>query len=63
MAWYAWLLPVLAAIGIAKEMRLTNHRVALILNGIHLLAIFLILGIYVVALFEPLIHLVQKVGH
>jgi hypothetical protein len=62
MAWYAWLLPVLAALSIAKEMRLTNYRVALILNGIHLLAILLILGIYVTAVFEPLIQLIQKLS-
>ncbi len=57
-SWYAWLIPTLAALSIAKELLIKDRRISLICNGIHLFSVIVLWQLYVDGVMAPLIHLI-----
>ena len=55
-------LPMFAFLSILKEILIENRTATLIMNGVYLLLVMLFQGFYLVALFLPLITLMQKMG-
>ena len=59
--WFAWLLPVLGAISLCKELLFRNDRLRLVLNFVHLGLILTAREFYIQGTLAPLYHLIQSV--
>ncbi len=60
--WYPWILPVLAAIAIAKEPFLKSSRATLIWNGIHLVVAVAVWLLFVDLVFGQFVGLIERLS-
>ncbi len=58
--WFAVIVPVLAVLSVAKEILVRNGHFTLICNGIHILLVLTVGGLYASGVFLPLIHLMDN---
>jgi hypothetical protein len=57
--WYAWLVPTLAVMGVAKEVIVRSRRITLICNGIHLAFVIAVWQLYIDGVIGPFLQLMH----
>jgi len=62
-SWYPWGLAILAGFSVTKELLIKNPRATLIWNGGHLAVVIVLWQLYVAGVLEPLVALVERLGH
>jgi hypothetical protein len=60
--WYAWILPLLLAFGIAKEWLPGSGRATLIFDGVHFAVIIVLWQLYIVGAMDPLFRVMYVLG-